>query len=244
LVVLPIRRQAGQVAMLAAFAALAAACSGEGASVFRSPETTAAAPLGTSSTVADATTTVTTHAGASTTAEPSTSVASTSATTVVETTTTTAESLPVIDEALMDSVPAAELPGGPEALMSGAPDEASAAALRAELQGSDVDLTGVDVWVWPVSGTGDVLLVIEGDDRASAFVDDPQASDAVLRQLVESEVLDTAGVTRVVINYRGADEQGAFTFTVTMRLEVIRRSLSEGTDIPQEELLFEFTRGV
>jgi hypothetical protein len=95
-----------------------------------------------------------------------------------------------------------------------------------------------------VSGTGDVLLVIEGDDRASAFVDDPQVSDAVLRQLIQSEILDIAGVTRVVMNYRGTDDEGPITFTMTMRLEVIRRSLREGSDIPRDELLFEFTRGV
>jgi hypothetical protein len=107
-----------------------------------------------------------------------------------------------------------------------------------------VDLTGVEVWVWPVSGTGDVLLVIEGDDRAAAFADDPQTSNAVLRRLVQSDVLDTAGVTRVVIVYRGTDGEDPFTFTVTMPLGAIRRSLREGADIPQEDLLFELTREV
>jgi hypothetical protein len=156
----------------------------------------------------------------------------------------TTEAPPTIDEELIRSVPAAPLPDGPDVLLGGAPNETAAASLLAELAGTGIDLSGLEIWIWPVSGSEDVLLVLEATENASGLADDSGTTEVLLPALVGSSVLDTAGVTRIVVNYRGVDEEGPYTFTATYPLDAVRASLEAGTEIPEDEVRFQLRRGV
>lgn len=234
-------RRALRVPVLVGGMLLVAACGGDGAPGSQSSVTSEAVP---STTIDTSTTAVPTSEGAETT----TSVVpdSTSSTTGGDATSTTIEE-PAglrIDREWIRGVAPAQLPDGSEALLSGAPNEAAAAALLAELGETGVDLLGVEVWVWPVSGTSDALLVLEADDDAAGLAEDPGAADALLPAIVESSVLDTAGVTRIVINYRGVDGDGPYTFTATFSLDAARAAMRGGFDIPQDEIAFQLSRGL
>jgi hypothetical protein len=219
---------------------LMAACGGEGASVFQSAPTTGA----------ESPTSAITQPATSTSALEGTATPATPPTTASSSTladgdgSPTTEAPPTIDEELIRSVPAAQLPDGSDVLLGGAPNETAAVALLAELEATGIDLSGLEIWVWPVSGTDDVLLVLEANENASDLADNPDATDVLLPVLVGSSVLDTTGVTRIVINYRGVDEEGPYTFTATYPLDVVRASLEAGTEIPQDEVEFQLRRGV
>jgi hypothetical protein len=115
-------------------------------------------------------------------------------------------------------------------LLGGRPDRALAEALSGEISTAGVDLTGVELWVLPVTGTEGKLLVLEILDSAVGLVDDP-GGDSVLDALVAAPSLDGSGITRIVMNYHGSDADGEFTLSATVDLASLIVGVTEGTDV-------------
>lgn len=206
----------------------------------RSSESTAATPTVTgqpSTTVG----TETTGSGATT---PTTVVDPTEGTTATsEATTTTAVSVLFVDP-LDDpsSIPPWDEPVDPlyEGL-SGGPDEESTAAFAVVLADTGLDPTGIEAWIWPVIGSDDVLLILNIDDIAVGLLDDEEAVVKLWETLL-SPVLEDAGVTRLVMNYRSTDDQGPFTLSATFAFDVVLQSMRDQTDLPFEDGLFRLIR--
>lgn len=119
-------------------------------------------------------------------------------------------------------------------------DTAAAESFTSALQQAGVDLTGVEVWVFPVSGTGESLLVFEVDDRAQAAAGSAEddGGETLRRLLLSDPGLQAANVTRLVMNYHGTDDQGPFTMSFTLPISAIAEA---GGDIT-EDVLTQVTR--
>ena len=138
--------------------------------------------------------------------------------------------------AMVATAPAAPLVGV-DALLGGPSDESVSRALIATATNAAVDLTGVDITVWPVTGTGESLLVIEFDEAASAYADDEAQGGDLFAVLLASPLIDDRSITRVVIRMRGTDEQGPYIFTFTAPTAAMRQNLATGASIPEDQLL-------
>jgi hypothetical protein len=175
-------------------------------------------------------------------ASPGTSAPSTTAVTTsapAETTTTT-EPEP---ENPLDILAGMDFsgPGSPDGTGSiGSPDYATAAALTADLAAAGVDLTGITLWVLPVVGTADRLLVVEITDAATGLDDD--GSEGPLVAIVEAPSLEGSGISRLVVNYHGTDARGDFVLTTTVPMDAFIAAITQSADI---EGIFELqlTRG-
>lgn len=217
----------------------AAACGGDGEFLLGAGETASTSPPATS-----AQPSTTTSAGvddASTTTSgsetPTTTVGST-------TTTTTTEAIPNLVEMVSSvELTASEEPAaGSDAVLGGAPDAAAAAALTAEMEEAGIGLAGIEILVWPVIGGG-TLLVFEIDDRAAGMAEDTGASDLFVGALLASPIPESAGVTRLVFNYRGSDSEGPYTFTATYPFDVFVASYAEGVEPPDDGWDYQLARG-
>jgi hypothetical protein len=176
-----------------------------------------------------------TDSGASSTTSEETSSTSSPPTTSEEPTTTTTEPLSLAAATEAMSLSSSPAPPPPADLLAGSPDVTASAELTAALETLGVDLTGVTVSVWPVWGTGDVLLVITVDDRAAALESDTAVGDLVIPTLLASPTLDTAGVNRLVFCYEGSDDSGPYLFTITYPLDAVRAALANGTGLPDDQ---------
>lgn len=123
-------------------------------------------------------------------------------------------------------------------VLSGGPDLDSAESFTQVLTEGGLDITGVEVWVWPITGSDGVLLILNIDDSASGLLEDPGVASKLGEALL-SPVLDAAGVTQLVINYRSSDEQGPFTLMVTFLLDALR----DGADLSSDDGFATITRG-
>jgi hypothetical protein len=173
------------------------------------------------------------------TSAPSTTAAAVTTSAPAETTTTT-EPEP---ENPLDILAGMDFsgPGSPDGTGSiGSPDYATASAITADLVAAGVDLTGITLWVLPVVGTADRLLVVEITDAATGLEDD--ASDGVLGALAEAPSLDGSRIARLVINYHGADARGDFVLTTTVPMEAFIAFVTEGAD-PEGLFELQLTRG-
>jgi hypothetical protein len=198
-------RQRGLVVILTV--AVAACGGGDGSSN----------PLATTSTVPGATT-VTTSAPTTTTLPP--------------TTTTTVDPF-LFDIFSIEPTPPSEPATGVNALVGGAPDEVAALLLSAGLEDGGIDLTGVTVMVWPISGTGESFVIVEFDESASLFAEDDDVAQQLFAVLLAHPVIDDQNITRLAMRISGTDEQGAFVFTFTARVDDLRTSLASGEDLPE-----------
>ena len=114
----------------------------------------------------------------------------------------------------------------------GSADVATAAAIAAELVAGDVDLTGLELWVFDVVGSDDRLLVVEASAAAAGFGEDPEGGD-LIEALAASPTTQEAGLTRLVINYYDTDDEGAFALTMTLPMELLLGEVDEEVDISQ-----------
>jgi len=149
------------------------------------------------------------------------------------TTTTTTTTTPEYED-VFDLIAQSDL-GNPPARSSsalGSADVATAAAIAAELVAGDVDLTGLELWVFDVVGSDDRLLVIEAGAAAAGFGEDPEGGD-LIEALAASPTTQEAGLTRLVINYYDTDDEGAFALTMTLPMELLLGEVDEEVDISQ-----------
>ena len=160
-----------------------------------------------------------------------------------DTTTTTASGTDDFFDlsAIVATAPATPLVGV-DALLGGPADESVSRALSATATDAAIDLTGVDITVWPVTGTGESLLVIEFAETAQAYADDEAQGGDLFAVLLASPLIDDRSITRVVIRMRGTDEQGPYVFTFTAPTAAMRENLATGASIPEDELLMEIKR--
>lgn len=112
----------------------------------------------------------------------------------------------------------ADVPADASVLLGGSPNYVATGVLTTALADAAIDVTGMEVLVWPVSGTSDVLLILEFDDSAAELAETDLSSDALGEILFSHPVIEEASVTRVVIRYRGSDEEGPFMLTFTAPL--------------------------
>jgi len=189
--------------------------------------------------------TSTSEPGSTTTTEP---VVSTTAMTMTTTSTTVApeDTIPE-DPFSVDALSSIEaqpqpLPDDVSALLSGRPEEAVAAAIAAGLEATGLDLTGVEVAVWPIIATGESLLILWFDDTATAFAGEDVVADDLLATLIDSPYVDGASITRLVINYRSEDADGPFVLTATVSIATVREALASGRDLEQDEMQLQVTR--
>ena len=117
-----------------------------------------------------------------------------------------------------------------------------ARALVAELEDADVDLTGIDIAVWPITGTGQSLLVLTIDDFATELAEDDTVGDRLTTTLLFSPLLDDQSITRLVVNFPGSDEEGTFVFTYSVTVEVLRVAQENGTEVADDDILFQLVR--
>jgi len=175
-----------------------------------------------------------------------TEVVTTTVVTTTTSTTTVVEPVPVdpLDDpaAILDLPPAGGLHPLYEQFSRG-PDTESTAAFTDVLTDTGVDLTGIEVWVWPVTDSDEVLLIFNFDDTAAGLQEDPEGLE-ILGEALLSPVLETSGVTRLVINYSGIDEEGPFTLTAAVPFDASQlSSLGDGAEpAPEEDWLFHLAR--
>lgn len=145
------------------------------------------------------------------------------------TTTTTSDDPFQIDIFSIEPTPPSELPTGVNALLGGAPDEVATQAIVSDLEADGVDLTGVTIFVWPVLGTGESLVVVEFDESAVAYADEENDQGNILIESVLAHpVIDLHNITRLVMRIVGTDEEGLFVFTVTALVEDVRQGIATG----------------
>jgi hypothetical protein len=182
---------------------------------------------------------VTTGPGATSIAGTSTSGPTT--TTLPPTTTTTVDPL-LVDIFSIEPIPPSEPPTGVNALLGGAPDEVAALLIVRDLEGEGIALTGVTIAMWPISGTGESLIVIEFDESAGEFAEDDDQSGLLFERILAHPVLDEQNTTRLVLRIVGVDEDGPYVFTMTANLEDMRQAIATGEPLEDGAMQFGLER--
>lgn len=163
---------------------------------------------------------VTTVGSGSTTA---TTGSSSSSSTGADTTTTTVSPLSALVDGASDpaATPAGDL---------GAPDLDTSGAIAAELAAAGVDLAGVEVYVYPILGTGERMLVLAADAAAEQLAG--EGSNDLFEALPTLPTLAAGSdITRFTLHYYDTDAEGAFVLTTTMPLQTLFEY--DGGDLPE-----------
>ena len=119
---------------------------------------------------------------------------------------------------------------GSDALLGPNDDEAVEAVL-ALFAASGVDLTGIDVFVFPIADAGESLLVLDADMDTlttlseSTIGSDDVSNDDLLVRMSELPEIVAANVTKVAMNLRSNDEQGPFVMTISLPLAALDSTL-------------------
>ncbi|MEX2419545.1 MAG: hypothetical protein WD652_04130 [Acidimicrobiia bacterium] len=184
-------------------------------------------PLDTTSTAPGATSIATTTTNAPTTTLP-------------PTTTTTVDPF-LVDIYSIEPTPSPEATGV-NAVLGGPPDEIATRLILADLEDDGIDLTGVEIYVWPISGTGESLVVIEFGDSAGLYAEDDDQATLLVNSVLTHPVVAEQNITRLVLKIAGTDEEGPYVFTMTALVEDMLRSLSTGASLEEGEAQFELER--
>ena len=114
----------------------------------------------------------------------------------------------------------------------GTPDTRSAAAIADDLAAGGIDLTGVEVWVFPVTGSDERLLVFSVNPAAAGLSEDPTGGN-LFEVLAAAPSLPDSGITRFVLNYYDSDDQGEFVLTTTVPMDLLLDSIANDTDVSE-----------
>jgi hypothetical protein len=135
-----------------------------------------------------------------------------------------------------------EAPSSANQTLGGAADWEAEAEISSALAAAGFQ---AGVFVLPISGTDDWLLIIEVDDDAiTPLFEDPTLSDAVSRAIANSTAVQEGRISRLAINWYSLDEEGPFVLTTTMPTTALLGRL-DGTMTDEEaqaETLFEIVR--
>jgi len=117
----------------------------------------------------------------------------------------------------------------------GPPDFPTAEAITAELEETGVPLAGLEIWVFPVIGSDEKLLVLE--INASVAEEAGGGADSASEQALEGDFLSSApsiqeaGITRIVMNLYDSDDEGPFVMTITLPYDAWVASSTDGADV-------------
>jgi hypothetical protein len=132
-----------------------------------------------------------------------------------------------------------DLPEGDRLL--GPNNRVAAGAVRDYLAENGLDLTAVDLFVFPMADVGESLLVIDADLEALLALDTSgstgEGDDDALARLRELPEVQAANVTRIAMNLRGADEQGDFVMTFTLPIDALDPNSPQYADLSDEQAL-------
>jgi hypothetical protein len=170
----------------------------------------------------------------------STTIAGT--TTIAPPTTTTTVDPFLIDIYSIEPTPPSEPPTGVNALLGGAPDEIATQVILSDLEADGIDLTGVTIFVWPILGTGESLVLIEFGETAGTYAEDDDQATLLIESVLAHPVIDLQNVTRMVMRIAGTDEDGPYVFTMTALVEDMLQSLATGEPLEEGEAHFELER--
>ena len=158
-------------------------------------------------------------------------------------TTTVLTSLFPVDPTSIEGTPPTQTFIGVDAVLGAGPDPTMGAALTAAGSTTGLDLTGVSISVWPITGTANSLLVIHFGPEAVVFsAPDGDPASALFNALLASPLIDDQSVTQLVIRIVGTDDEGPYTFLMTTSVAAMRNSLATGDDLPEGEVFFSLTR--
>lgn len=134
----------------------------------------------------------------------------------------------------------------PSEIRSG-PDPIASDAIAAELDAAGIDLTGVRVSVWPLTGDGRTLLILNVTDDTALLAESagPAESapvEAVLRALVDGTAARDAEIARFAIRYTGDVEGDPVEVVWTLAMSDIEEGLRTGVPIADRSLV-QVTRG-
>jgi hypothetical protein len=132
-----------------------------------------------------------------------------------------------------------DLPEGDSLL--GSNNRRASTAIQNYLAESGVDMTGIDLFVFPVADAGESLLVIDADLETLMAISSSDsggaASDDAMANLINLPEVQEANVTRVAMNLRASDEQGPYVMTLTLPIGALDPNNPEYADLSDEEAL-------
>jgi hypothetical protein len=117
----------------------------------------------------------------------------------------------------------------------GGADADAAATLHAELEAGGVDLTGMELWVFDVSGSDGRLLVIDVN-RGSEQVPEESDSADIFEVLFAAPSFEESGITRFVLNFFGTDQDGGFVLTTTVDLNALLEASASQEEVDLTQL--------
>jgi hypothetical protein len=131
--------------------------------------------------------------------------------------------------ARLDADPSTAPPLQASMALGGPADDDAAAGIIADVEtATGASVSGLfDLWVFPVIGSSDVLLILEVHEGA----EDDSLPDDFIEALVASPSAEAAGVTMFVLLIAGSDELGDFVMTSAVRWVDARAAIIDGVDI-------------
>jgi hypothetical protein len=136
-------------------------------------------------------------------------------------------------------------PAGADAIgpLDGAPDLDAADEIAAGLKAAGLDLTGVHLYVLPITGFDGSLLILRVDQPATSS-DGKADPEPILKYLVDSPAMKAAKVVRLALIFSGTDEQGPFVATVSLPISALA-AVGSGELTPelQQAITFDLKRG-
>ena len=126
-------------------------------------------------------------------------------------------------------------------------DSIAADAIAAELQAAGIDMTGIRVSVWPLTGDGRTLLVLNLTEETPLFSGAEQGAsdtfeDSLYSTLVNGSAVRAAGVARFAFRFTGQVEQDPVEVVFAVTIEDIEESMRTGAD-PFERALVQIEGG-
>jgi hypothetical protein len=129
--------------------------------------------------------------------------------------TATPATAPPFDPSLITPVPPPEWPSDDDGLLD-PPDRLAAKRIADALAAEGFDLPGIDLYVFPLPGGEENMLVFDIDTSAMTVSLDGESTtpglESMALPLIESEAYRAANIARLVINVRLRDEQGEVAY--------------------------------
>ena len=126
--------------------------------------------------------------------------------------------------------------------LGGAADWEAEAEIAAALADAGLQM---DVYVLPITGTSEWLLIMEVDDEvATVLLNNPNLSETVSQAIANSTVVRAGRVTQLAINWHSSDESGPVILTIMMPADALVGRV-DGTMTDEEiqaQTLFEIVR--
>jgi hypothetical protein len=143
-----------------------------------------------------------------------------------------------------DEVLEAAIAEGAANPLVGAPSRDSVATelLIAQLSEAGVDLTGMEVIVYPASSVPSFVLLTTDDSTPLLASEDDAALEAFVTGLLGSPMRADFEVEKLIMQHSGTDESGAFVMTLMVRLEDLETATTSGADVLFEQAAIQMER--